>query len=42
MIILTSRLHPHGNGNVKPLRADTAAAVAAAVHMGPPAWHALH
>jgi uncharacterized protein YbbC (DUF1343 family) len=39
MIILTSRLHPNGNstGNVKPLRAKTAAAVAAAVPMGPPA-----
>ena len=37
MIILTSRLHPNGHGNVKPLRAKTAAAVAAAVPMGPPA-----
>ena len=37
MIILTSRLHPSGKGNVKPLRAKTAAAVAAAVRMGPPA-----
>jgi len=37
MIILTSRLHPNGRGNVKPLRAKTAAAVAAAVPMGPPA-----
>ena len=37
MIILTSRLHPNGQGNVKPLRAKTAAAVAAAVPMGPPA-----
>jgi uncharacterized protein YbbC (DUF1343 family)/CubicO group peptidase (beta-lactamase class C family) len=37
MIILTSRLHPNGKGNVKPLRAKTAAAVAAAVPMGPPA-----
>jgi uncharacterized protein YbbC (DUF1343 family)/CubicO group peptidase (beta-lactamase class C family) len=40
LIILTSRLHPHGKGNVKPLRVDTAAAVAAAVHMGPPARRA--
>jgi uncharacterized protein YbbC (DUF1343 family)/CubicO group peptidase (beta-lactamase class C family) len=37
MIILTSRLHPNGHGNVKPLRAKAAAAVAAAVPMGPPA-----
>jgi uncharacterized protein YbbC (DUF1343 family) len=37
MIILTSRLHPNGQGNVKPLRAKTAAAVAEAVPMGPPA-----
>ena len=37
MIILTSRLHPNGQGNVKPLRAKIAAAVAAAVPMGPPA-----
>jgi uncharacterized protein YbbC (DUF1343 family)/CubicO group peptidase (beta-lactamase class C family) len=37
VIILTSRLHPNGHGNVKPLRAKTAAAVAAAVPMGPPA-----
>jgi uncharacterized protein YbbC (DUF1343 family)/CubicO group peptidase (beta-lactamase class C family) len=41
MIILTSRLHPNGQGNVKPLRAKTAAAVAAAVPMGPPALAAL-
>ena len=41
MIILTSRLHPNGHGNVKPLRAKTAAAVAAAVPMGPPALAAL-
>jgi uncharacterized protein YbbC (DUF1343 family)/CubicO group peptidase (beta-lactamase class C family) len=40
LIILTSRLHPHGKGNVKPLRVQTAAAVAAAVPMGPPARHA--
>jgi uncharacterized protein YbbC (DUF1343 family)/CubicO group peptidase (beta-lactamase class C family) len=37
MIILTSRLHPNGKGNVKPLRVKTAAAVAEAVPMGPPA-----
>jgi uncharacterized protein YbbC (DUF1343 family)/CubicO group peptidase (beta-lactamase class C family) len=41
MIILTSRLHPNGKGDVKPLRAKTAAAVAAAVPMGPPALAAL-
>ena len=41
MIILTSRLHPNGQGNVKPLRAKTAAAVAAAVPMGPPALATL-
>jgi uncharacterized protein YbbC (DUF1343 family) len=41
VIILTSRLHPNGKGNVKPLRAKTAAAVAAAVPMGPPAVAAL-
>jgi uncharacterized protein YbbC (DUF1343 family)/CubicO group peptidase (beta-lactamase class C family) len=40
LIILTSRLHPHGKGNVKPLRVQTAAAVAAAVAMGPPARRA--
>lgn len=37
LIVLTSRLHPNGRGNVKPLREKTAAAVAAAVPMGPPA-----
>ncbi len=37
LIILTSRLHPHGRGQVKALRAKTAAAVAAALPMGPPA-----
>ena len=41
MIILTSRLHPNGHGNVKPLRAKTAKAVAAAVPMGPPALAVL-
>ena len=37
LIILTNRLHPSGKGQVKPLRAKIAAAVAAAVPMGPPA-----
>ncbi|MBM4288941.1 MAG: DUF1343 domain-containing protein, partial [Deltaproteobacteria bacterium] len=37
LIILTNRLHPHGRGVVKSLRTYTAAAVAAAVPMGPPA-----
>ncbi|OGP72687.1 MAG: serine hydrolase [Deltaproteobacteria bacterium RBG_13_58_19] len=37
LIILTNRLHPHGKGNVKQLRAEIAAAVAAALPMGPPA-----
>jgi uncharacterized protein YbbC (DUF1343 family)/CubicO group peptidase (beta-lactamase class C family) len=37
LIILTDRLHPHGKGRVKALRAQTAAAVAAAVPMGMPA-----
>jgi uncharacterized protein YbbC (DUF1343 family)/CubicO group peptidase (beta-lactamase class C family) len=37
LIILTDRLHPNGKGSVKPLRAKTAAAVAEAVPMGPPA-----
>jgi len=37
MIILTSRLHPNGKGNVKPLRVKTAAVVAQALPMGPPA-----
>lgn len=37
LIILTSRLHPDGKGSVKPLRAKAAAAVAAAIPMGPPA-----
>jgi uncharacterized protein YbbC (DUF1343 family)/CubicO group peptidase (beta-lactamase class C family) len=40
LIILTSRLHPRGKGNVKPLRVATAQVVAAAVHMGKPARHA--
>jgi uncharacterized protein YbbC (DUF1343 family)/CubicO group peptidase (beta-lactamase class C family) len=40
LIILTSRLHPHGKGNVRPLRVATAAAVAAALHLGPPARRA--
>ncbi len=37
LIILTNRLHPCGKGQVKLLRAKIAAAVAAAVPMGPPA-----
>lgn len=37
LIILTNRLHPNGKGQVKALRAKAAAAVAAAVPMGPPA-----
>jgi uncharacterized protein YbbC (DUF1343 family) len=37
LIILTNRLHPNGKGQVKTLRAKTAAAVAAAVPMGPAA-----
>jgi uncharacterized protein YbbC (DUF1343 family)/CubicO group peptidase (beta-lactamase class C family) len=37
LIILTNRLHPRGQGAVKSLRAKTAAAVAAAVPLGPPA-----
>jgi len=37
LIILTNRLHPDGRGQVKPLRAGVASAVAAAYHLGPPA-----
>jgi uncharacterized protein YbbC (DUF1343 family)/CubicO group peptidase (beta-lactamase class C family) len=37
LIVLTSRLHPNGKGDVRPLREKTAAAVAAAVPMGRPA-----
>jgi uncharacterized protein YbbC (DUF1343 family)/CubicO group peptidase (beta-lactamase class C family) len=37
LIILTNRLHPDGRGQVKSLRAGTAAAVAAALALGPPA-----
>ena len=37
LIILTNRLYPNGKGQVKQLRAGIAAAVAAAVPMGPPA-----
>ncbi|MEW6659715.1 MAG: serine hydrolase [Thermodesulfobacteriota bacterium] len=37
LIILTNRLHPSGRGQVKSLRAKIAAAVAAAVPMGPAA-----
>lgn len=36
LIILTNRLHPNGKGQVKPLRAKIAAAVAAAVPLKPP------
>lgn len=35
LIILTNRLHPYGKGQVNPLRAGVAAAVAAALHLGP-------
>jgi uncharacterized protein YbbC (DUF1343 family)/CubicO group peptidase (beta-lactamase class C family) len=41
LIILTSRLHPDGRGQVTQLRARVASAVAAASHMGPPARVAL-
>ncbi len=41
LIILTSRLHPDGKGQVKALRAKTAAAVAAALALGPPAGVAV-
>ena len=41
LIILTNRLYPNGKGEVKALRAKIAAAVAAAVPMGPPALAAL-
>lgn len=37
LIILTNRVHPHGRGQVKTLRAQVAAAVAQALHLGPPA-----
>ncbi len=37
LIILTNRLHPRGKGRARPLRAKVAAAVAAAVPMGPAA-----
>lgn len=37
LIILTSRLHPDGRGQVKPLRYRVASAVASAAHLGPPA-----
>jgi len=43
LIILTSRLHPRGKGNVKPLRIQVAEAVAAALPIGKPARSAaLH
>lgn len=37
LIILTSRLHPNGKGQVKSLRAKAAEVVAGAIAMGPPA-----
>jgi uncharacterized protein YbbC (DUF1343 family) len=37
LIILTNRLHPNAKGQIKTLRAQTAAAVAAAIPMGKPA-----
>ncbi|MEW6386620.1 MAG: serine hydrolase [Thermodesulfobacteriota bacterium] len=37
LIILTNRLHPYGKGQVKQLRAEIAAAVAAALPLGKPA-----
>jgi uncharacterized protein YbbC (DUF1343 family) len=37
LIILTNRLHPDAKGQIKNLRAQTAAAVAAAIPMGKPA-----
>ncbi|WAR43717.1 exo-beta-N-acetylmuramidase NamZ domain-containing protein [Methylomonas rapida] len=37
LIILTSRLHPDGKGNARPLRAKAAAMVASALPMGPAA-----
>ncbi|MFZ5448257.1 MAG: exo-beta-N-acetylmuramidase NamZ domain-containing protein [Thermodesulfobacteriota bacterium] len=41
LIILTSRLHPRGKGNVKPLRVQVSEAVASALQMGPPARRAF-
>lgn len=40
VIILTNRLHPHGRGDVKMLRAAVSAAVADALSLGPPALQA--
>ncbi len=40
VIILTNRLHPHGRGEVKMLRAAVSATVAAALQLGPPALRA--
>jgi uncharacterized protein YbbC (DUF1343 family)/CubicO group peptidase (beta-lactamase class C family) len=37
LIILTSRLHPHGHGSCTQLRARVASTVASVAHMGPPA-----
>jgi uncharacterized protein YbbC (DUF1343 family) len=36
LVILTNRLHPDGRGQVKPLRAQVAGAVASALNWGPP------
>ncbi|MEW6659085.1 MAG: exo-beta-N-acetylmuramidase NamZ domain-containing protein [Thermodesulfobacteriota bacterium] len=41
LIILTNRLHPHGKGQVKALRARISAAVAQAIPLGKPATAAL-
>lgn len=41
LIILTSRLHPHGKGQVKALRARLSTAVAQAIPLGKPARAAL-
>jgi uncharacterized protein YbbC (DUF1343 family)/CubicO group peptidase (beta-lactamase class C family) len=41
LIILTNRLHPHGRGQVKALRARISAAVAQVIHLGKPARAAL-
>ena len=40
VVILTNRLHPHGRGEVKMLRAAVSAAVAEALALGPPALQA--
>jgi uncharacterized protein YbbC (DUF1343 family)/CubicO group peptidase (beta-lactamase class C family) len=41
VIILTNRLHPHGRGQVKALRARISTAVAQIMHLGKPARAAL-